>query len=111
MEVAQLAGVADSIHIVPAAQSLETLHTTDVVIAMAGSEGESSCASPLPLHHLILEAFAYGRPVLAADIPENRDISPEGAGCIWFKDGDDNDLVRRAAFLAAVYPRPRTTIR
>src|SRR5258708_35217575 len=48
----------------------------------------------------MLQAMAAGRAVIAADVPENRECSPDGRGCVWFKPGDDLDLVQRTAFVA-----------
>jgi glycosyltransferase involved in cell wall biosynthesis len=48
----------------------------------------------------MLQAMAAGRAVIAADVPANRECSPDGRGCIWFKPEDDVDLVQRTAFVA-----------
>lgn len=37
--------------------------------------------------------------LLAADNATNREITPDGAGCLWFKQDDARDLAHRAAFL------------
>jgi hypothetical protein len=47
-----------------------------------------------------LLAMAYGRPLLASDTAAQRDISPEGRGCLWYRADDLHDLARRASFLA-----------
>ncbi len=41
------------------------------------------------------------KPLLAADLACNRDVSPNGSGCIWFAAGDAADLGRRIVFLAS----------
>ncbi|MGI9101155.1 MAG: glycosyltransferase [Terriglobales bacterium] len=46
------------------------------------------------------QAFAQGRAVLAADVPQNREVTPQGRGCLWFKEQDARDLAHRASFLA-----------
>jgi Glycosyl transferase 4-like domain len=38
--------------------------------------------------------------LLAADLPCNRDISPSGRGCLWYRSGDYKDIAHRLAFLA-----------
>jgi hypothetical protein len=47
-----------------------------------------------------LDAMLHARALLAADVPEHRDLSQHGRGCIWFRPGDLRDLACRAAFLA-----------
>jgi hypothetical protein len=45
-------------------------------------------------------ALSHGRALLAADVPQNREVTPQGRGCLWYRAGDDRDLAARAAFLA-----------
>jgi len=47
-----------------------------------------------------VRALYHGRALLAADVPCNRDASPEGRGCLWFERGNVRDLGHRIAFLA-----------
>jgi glycosyltransferase involved in cell wall biosynthesis len=47
-----------------------------------------------------LTALACGTALLAADVEANREVTPEGRGALWYRDGDFRDLVQRAAFLA-----------
>ena len=42
----------------------------------------------------------YGKALLAADVPRNRDATPEGRGCVWFEPENPRDLGYRIAFLA-----------
>lgn len=59
-------------------------------------------ADPVQAHHAsetCLRALAMGKTLLAADVPRNRDSSPEGRGCLWFTEGDLRDLSYRMAFL------------
>src|ERR1700753_3561524 len=39
------------------------------------------------------------KPRRAADVPRNRDASPEGRGCLWFEADNPRDLGYRMAFL------------
>lgn len=72
------------------------LSATDVVIAGEYSRaGNSPKANPTAEH-----AMARGQALLAADLPCNRDVTPEGRGCLWFHPGDYKDLAYRTAFLA-----------
>jgi hypothetical protein len=42
----------------------------------------------------------HGIALLAADLPRNRDASPDGRGCLWFEANNARDLGCRMAFLA-----------
>jgi len=46
-----------------------------------------------------LRAFSIGKALLAADTARNREASPDGCGCLWFKDGDVHDLAYRMGFI------------
>ena len=50
---------------------------------------------------LALAALLAGKPLLAADLPCNRDVTPSGRGCLWFKPENAADLERRLLFLAS----------
>ncbi len=50
---------------------------------------------------LALAALRASKPLLAADLDCNRDVSANGSGCIWFAPGDAADLSRRMVFLAS----------
>ena len=56
-----------------------------------------------------LRAFSMGKALLAADTARNRDASPDGRGCLWFKDGDVHDLAYRMGFIGG-NPAFRTTL-
>jgi hypothetical protein len=40
-----------------------------------------------------------GKTLLAADVPRNRDATPDGRGCLWFEANNPRDLGYRMAFL------------
>lgn len=52
------------------------------------------------LRTTVMQAMLCGRPLLASDSMENRDISPHGRGLIWYRAGDVRDFAHRGAFLA-----------
>jgi glycosyltransferase involved in cell wall biosynthesis len=56
-----------------------------------------------------LQALARGRALLAADIPEHREISSDGRGCLWFRAADIEDIAHRALFLIQ-HPRFRQAL-
>ena len=67
-------------------------------LVIAGATARSAITSGNPL---ALAALAAGKPLLAADLPCNRDVTPSGRGCLWFKPENVADLERRLLFLAA----------
>lgn len=64
--------------------------------------GEARQPGATPVENaLALAALREAKPLLAADLACNRDVSPNGSGCIWFAAGDAADLGRRIVFLAS----------
>lgn len=74
------------------------MQNADVVIATGELPADPVQARRANDH--CLHALALGKALLAADIPRNRECSPEGAGCLWFQDGDMRELGHRIKFLA-----------
>jgi glycosyltransferase involved in cell wall biosynthesis len=48
---------------------------------------------------ICLKSLWQGKTLLAADVPRNRDASPEGRGCLWFEADNPRDLGYRMAFI------------
>jgi glycosyltransferase involved in cell wall biosynthesis len=86
------AGIASALRMVSDEGWQDALLGADVVIAGTPPRAGAD--------HACLSAMRAGRAVLAADVPANRDVSPEGQGCLWYKPGNARDLAGRAAFLA-----------
>ena len=74
-----------------------TMQSAHVVVAM-GELPEDPVAMRQP-NETCLKSLWQGKTLLAADVPRNRDASPEGLGCLWFEDGNPRDLGYRMAFL------------
>ena len=85
-------GLGHALRWVKPSERSQAIVWADVVIAPAAEECGTNPA--------MLQAMATGRAVVAADIPENRECSREGRGCIWFDAESDTDLARRTAFVA-----------
>lgn len=85
--------VADNIRCISADEHAQALACADVVLAPATSDARRANQS-------MLRAMAAGKAVVAADVPENRECSPDGRGVIWYREGDSQDLAHRAAFVA-----------
>jgi glycosyltransferase involved in cell wall biosynthesis len=86
------AGITRAVRLISAEQRESALRGADVVLT-----GTPPAGTP---NHEGMTAMRSGRAVLAADVPANRDISPEGRGCLWYKPSDARDLAGRASFLA-----------
>jgi glycosyltransferase involved in cell wall biosynthesis len=74
-----------------------TMQSAHVVVAM-GEIPADPVAARLP-NEICLKSLWQGKTLLAADIPRNRDVSPEGRGCLWFEADNPRDLGYRMAFL------------
>lgn len=74
-----------------------TMQSAHVVVAM-GELPEDPVAMRRP-NETCLKSLWQGKTLLAADVPRNRDASPDGLGCLWFEDGNPRDLGYRMAFL------------
>jgi glycosyltransferase involved in cell wall biosynthesis len=86
------AGVAASVDVIAAADRKRAMAEADIVIAAAPGEDEPGA--------VLISALAHGRAVLAADVAQNREVTPQGRGCLWYRNQDPRDLAGRAAFLA-----------
>lgn len=95
---AERSGVAKTVLPVEETDRDAVMQNADVVIVV----GELPADPMLARHpnNTCLQALAQGRALLAADIPRNRDCSPQGSGCLWFKNGDVRELGHRMKFLA-----------
>lgn len=74
-----------------------TMQSAHVVLAM-GDPPANPVAARQP-NEICLKSLWQGKTLLAADVPRNRDASPEGRGCLWFEPGNPRDLGYRMAFL------------
>lgn len=74
-----------------------------VVVVSAQEQGQVVASADLVIARTAataLAAMTHSRPVLAADLPGTREVSPNGRGCLWFREGDARDLAHRIAALA-----------
>jgi glycosyltransferase involved in cell wall biosynthesis len=69
-------------------------------VTVENSAPSSFRNSNFELRTTVMQAFLCGRPLLASDCTEHRDISAHGRGLIWYRAGDVRDFARRGAFLA-----------
>ena len=83
--------------VVTGSEADHTLSACSLVIA-----GEVRQPSSTPLENpLVSAAFRHRKPLLAIDVSCNRDVTPNGSGCLWFWRDDVADLTRRIVFLAS----------
>jgi glycosyltransferase involved in cell wall biosynthesis len=93
MELARKMGLAGAIRCVTSTERAQAVSSADVVIAPKTSDSARA-------NRGMLQAMAIGRAVIAADVPENRECSQEGQGCVWYKADDDLDLLQRTTFVS-----------
>jgi hypothetical protein len=74
-----------------------TMQNAHVVVAL-GDTPADPVAARQP-NEICLKSLWQGKTLLAADVPRNRDASPEGRGCLWFEPDNPRDLGYRMAFL------------
>jgi len=74
-----------------------TMQSAHVVLAMA--EAPADPIEARQPNEICLKSLWQGKTLLAADIPRNRDASPDGRGCLWFEADNPRDLGYRMAFL------------
>ncbi|HEV7519885.1 MAG TPA: glycosyltransferase [Candidatus Angelobacter sp.] len=74
-----------------------TMESAHVVVAM-GELPADPVAAREP-NEICLKSLWQGKALLAADVPRNRDASPEGRGCLWFEADNPRDLGYRMAFV------------
>jgi glycosyltransferase involved in cell wall biosynthesis len=92
MAEAAKAGVADAVRIIEPAERARALAEAAIIVAAAPADDGPS--------RTLIEALAHGRAILAADVEQNREVTPQGRGCLWYRRDDARDLAGRAAFLA-----------
>lgn len=86
--------ISDRIRCISTEEQLKASGCASIVIATPtdNAEGRSNT--------FMLNAMAAGQAIVAADVPENRECSSDGRGCIWYRAGDTGDLAQRTTFLA-----------
>lgn len=94
---AEALGVPERVFLIAPEEALEAMWNATVVIA-ADDPPDDPVQARLP-NQVFLQALAMGKAVLAADVARNRDGSPEGIGCLWFKPDDARDQGGRMVLL------------
>ncbi|PYP89749.1 MAG: hypothetical protein DMG65_13000 [Candidatus Angelobacter sp. Gp1-AA117] len=89
--------ISAKVFMVEEADAAAALQGADVVIATAELPADLVLARHS--NDVCVNSLRMGKPLLAADVARNRDCSPDGRGCLWFKEGDVKDLGYRMAFL------------
>ena len=73
-------------------------HVASVVIA--SGEAATDLVNARRTNDSCIKSLSFGRALLAADVPRNREASPDGQGCLWFAAKDVRDLSSRMIHLA-----------
>lgn len=95
---AERLGISKHIVCVEEKEASAVLQGVDVVIS-TGETPDDPVHARYP-NPACLQALSAGKPLLAADVEHNRGASPEGRGCLWFRENDAHDLASRVTFLA-----------
>lgn len=90
--------IREDVFCIGPADSADAWQHADVVL-VTGELPADEVVARQP-NEMCLNAMFYGKTLLAADVPRNRDVSPEGRGCLWFEDNNPRDLAFRISFLA-----------
>ncbi|HEU4413190.1 MAG TPA: glycosyltransferase [Candidatus Angelobacter sp.] len=90
-------GIAAHVALVHQLDALETMQCASVIVAL-GEIPANPVAARLP-SEVCVRSLWLGKSLLAADVPRNRDVTPEGRGCLWFESGNPRDLAYRMAYL------------
>lgn len=89
--------IAEHVHFVVEPERHIALTAADIVIVGPSRSGSITPA----VHPLAEDAMLRAKALLAADLPLNRDLTPDGSGCLWFTWPDFGDLTHRLTFLAS----------
>lgn len=90
-------GIAAHVALVHQLDVPATLQCSHVVVAL-GEPPADPVAARQP-NDVCLKSMWQGKTLLAADVPRNRDATPDGRGCLWFEANNPRDLGYRMAFL------------
>lgn len=96
-EHASRLGISQHVALVHQFDVPATMQSAHVVIAM-GELPADPVAAREP-NETCMKSLWQGKTLLAADVPRNRDASPEGRGCLWFEADNPRDLGYRMAFV------------
>ena len=96
-EHASRLGISQHIALVHQFDVPATMQSAHVVVAM-GELPADPVAARQP-NETCMKSLWQGKTLLAADVPRNRDASPEGRGCLWFEADNPRDLGYRMAFV------------
>ncbi len=91
-------GIKNHIFAIDAGHANAAFHAASVVIAPG--EAPSDPVNARRTNDACLKSLSFGRALLAADVPRNREASPDGHGCLWFTVNDVRELGSRMIYLA-----------
>jgi glycosyltransferase involved in cell wall biosynthesis len=96
-EHASRLGISQHVALVHQFDVPATMQSAHIVVAM-GELPADPVAAREP-NETCVKSLWQGKALLAADVPRNRDASPEGRGCLWFEADNPRDLGYRMAFV------------
>jgi glycosyltransferase involved in cell wall biosynthesis len=96
-EHASRLGISQHVALVHQFDVPATMESAHIIVAM-GELPADPVAARQP-NETCMKSLWQGKTLLAADVPRNRDASPEGRGCLWFEPDNPRDLGYRMAFV------------
>ena len=96
-EHASRLGISQHVALVHQFDVPATMESAHVVVAMGELPADPVVARKP--NETCMKSLWQGKTLLAADVPRNRDASPEGRGCLWFEADNPRDLGYRMAFV------------
>jgi glycosyltransferase involved in cell wall biosynthesis len=90
-------GIAAHVALVHQLDVPATLQCAHVVVALGETPADPVTARQP--NEICLKSLWQSKTLLAADVPRNRDATPDGRGCLWFEANNPRDLGYRMAFL------------
>jgi hypothetical protein len=87
-------GIKSRLHLMSVEERRAGELAADIVLVGDVPTGETGALNPCAVR-----ALQNRKALLAADVTCNRDLTPDGRGCLWYAHESPRDLARRAAFL------------
>lgn len=84
--------ITGRVRIIQASDRNNAVDSADIIVA-----GSTITQASGPF---VTRVLLSRKALLAADVESNREITPDGCGCLWFTDGDAKDIAHRLTFLA-----------
>jgi glycosyltransferase involved in cell wall biosynthesis len=89
-------GIGANLVVLPPEETPAAWLAADVVVT---GDGAADAVEAKRVNRDCLAALGRGKALLAAEIPRNREASPDGRGCLWYSASSPAELAQRMEFL------------